>query len=155
MIQEKLRAAAGVLVILVFLTIGSGCATVTGGARDQHVKITSNPVGATVLVDGQPVGQTPADVKLCRKTEHNVEVAYPGYDTAQTTIHRKLNPWLFGNILVGGPLGLVVDICTDATHNLSPDEINLQLKNEGSGARAQVPGTRGEGTGTRSTLAAN
>ena len=155
MIQEKLRSAAGVLVILVFLAIGSGCATVTGGARDQHVKITSNPVGATVLVDGQPVGQTPADVKLCRKTEHNVEVAYPGYDTAQTTIHRKLNPWLFGNILVGGPLGLVVDICTDATHNLSPDEINLQLKNEGSEARAQVPGTRGEGTGTRSGLFAN
>jgi hypothetical protein len=155
MIREKLRSAAGVLVILGFLTIGSGCATVTGGARDQHVKITSNPVGATVLVDGQPVGQTPAEVKLCRKTEHNVEVAYPGYETAQTTIHRKLNPWLFGNILVGGPLGLVVDICTDATHNLSPDEIHLQLQNEGSGARAQAPGTRDNGTGARATLAAN
>jgi hypothetical protein len=155
MSREKLRSGVGVLAILGFLMIGSGCATVTGGARDQHVKITSNPVGATVLVDGQPVGQTPADVKLCRKTEHNVEVAYPGYDTAQTTIHRKLNPWLFGNILVGGPLGLVVDICTDATHNLSPDEINLQLKGEGSGARAQAPGTRDKGTATRATLAAN
>jgi hypothetical protein len=155
MIREKLRSAAGVLVILVFLMIGSGCATVTGGARDQHVKITSNPVGATVLVDGQPVGQTPAEVKLCRKTEHNVEVAYPGYETAQTTIHRKLNPWLFGNILVGGPLGLVVDICTDATHNLSPDEIHLQLQNEGSGARAQGPRRREEGPGASATLAAN
>src|SRR5260370_35997198 len=109
MIQEKLRAAAGVLVILGFLAIGSGCSTVTGGARDQHVKITSNPVGATVLVDGQPVGQTPADVKLCRKTEHNVEVAYPGYDTAQTTIHRKLNPRLFDTIPLGDPLVMVVD----------------------------------------------
>jgi hypothetical protein len=153
MIREKLRAAAGVLVTLVFLMIGAGCATVTGGARDQHVKITSNPVGATVLVDGQPVGQTPADVKLCRKTEHNVEVAYPGYDTAQTTIHRKLNPWLFGNILVGGPLGLVVDICTDATHNLSPDEIHLQLQNEGSGARAQASGAKGDAIKTSATLA--
>ena len=153
MLQANLRSLAGAIVVLTFLVIGSGCATVTGGARDQHVKITSNPVGATVLVDGQPVGQTPADVKLCRKTEHNVEVAHPGYETAQTTIHRNLNPWLFGNILVGGPLGLVVDICTDATHNLSPDEIHLQLKNGGSDTRAQVSGNKSEGI--RTTLAAN
>ena len=153
MSPEKMRTATGTIVVLTFVVIGSGCATVTGGARDQHVKITSNPVGATVLVDGQPVGQTPADVKLCRKTEHNVEVAYPGYETAQTTIHRNLNPWLFGNILVGGPLGLVVDICTDATHNLSPDEIHLQLKNGSSDSRAQISGNKNEAT--RTSLAAN
>src|SRR5262245_47306719 len=94
MLREKLRSATGMFVVLTFLVIGSGCATVTGGARDQHVKITSNPAGATVLVDGQSVGQTPADVKLCRKTEHNVEAAYPGYESAQMTIHRKVNPWL-------------------------------------------------------------
>jgi hypothetical protein len=48
-------------------------------------------------------------------------------EPAQVTITRRLNPWLFGNILVGGPLGLVVDICTDATHNLSPDEVHVKL----------------------------
>src|SRR5262249_31757407 len=153
MLQEKLRSAASMFVVLTFLVMGSGCATVTGGARDQNVKITSNPLGATVLVDGQPVGQTPADVKLCRKTEHNVEIAYPGFESAQMTIHRKLNPWLFGNILVGGPLGLVVDICTDATHNLSPDEIHLQLKNGGSDTRAQASGNKSEAI--RTNLAAN
>ena len=127
MSKERARFLARVVPIMILIAVGPGCATVTGGCRDQNVKITSNPVGATVLIDGQPVGETPASVKLCRKTEHHVEVAYPGCETAQVTVARRLNPWLFGNILVGGPLGLVVDICTDATHNLSPDDIHVQL----------------------------
>jgi hypothetical protein len=124
------RLAVGIVGISTLLTVGSGCATVTGGGRDQNIKITSNPAGATVLVDGQAVGQTPADVKLCRKTEHQVEVAYPGCETAQMTIHRKLNPWVFGNLVVGGPIGLIVDVCTDATHQLTPDEIKVQLRSQ-------------------------
>ena len=130
MSKEKARFLARVVPIMILIAVGPGCATVTGGCRDQNVKITSNPVGAAVLVDGQPVGETPASVKLCRKTEHDVEVAYPGCETAQVTVARRLNPWLFGNILVGGPLGLVVDICTDATHNLSPDDIHVQLHDQ-------------------------
>ena len=76
------------------------------------------------------MGQTPAAVKLCRKTEHQVEIAYPGCDTAQLTIHRQLNPWIFGNLVLGGPIGLIVDVCTDATHKLTPDEIKVQLHNQ-------------------------
>jgi hypothetical protein len=127
MSKEKVRLLTKLVPMLILIMVGSGCATVTGGCRDQNVKITSNPTGAAVLVDGQPMGETPASVKLCRKTEHHVEVAYPDCEPTQVTITRRLNPWLFGNILVGGPLGLVVDICTDATHNLSPDEVHVQL----------------------------
>jgi PEGA domain len=128
MLKSKRLQTLSWLGIVALLATGSGCATVTGGCRDQNVKISSNPVGAAVLVDGQPMGQTPTAVKLCRKTEHHVEIAYPGCEPAQVTIARRLNPWLFGNILIGGPIGLVVDICTDATHNLSPDDIHVQLQ---------------------------
>jgi hypothetical protein len=116
--------------LLVLILVGPGCATVTGGSRDQKVKITSNPAGAAVVVDGQPLGETPAAIDLSRKTEHQVEVNYPGYETAQMTIHRQLNPWLFGNLVLGGPVGLIVDICTNATHQLSPDEIKVQLHSQ-------------------------
>jgi PEGA domain len=127
MSKEMARFGGRLLPIVVLIAVSPGCATVTGGAHDQNVKITSNPVGAAVLVDGQPSGSTPTTVKLCRKTEHHVEIAYPGCERAQVTIARHINPWLFGNIILGGPIGLVVDICTDATHNLSPDEVNVQL----------------------------
>jgi hypothetical protein len=124
------RYPAKILGILVTLLVGPGCATITGGGRDQKVKITSNPAGAAVVVDGQPQGETPATVDLSRKTEHQVALSYPGCEPAQMTIHRGLNPWLFGNLVLGGPVGLIVDVCTGATHQLSPDEITVQLHSQ-------------------------
>jgi hypothetical protein len=124
------RCSAKILGILVILLVGPGCATITGGSRDQKVKITSNPAGAAVVVDGQPQGATPAAVDLSRKTEHQVAISYPGCETAQMTIRRQLNPWMFGNLLLGGPVGLIVDVCTGATHQLSPDEITVQLHSQ-------------------------
>jgi hypothetical protein len=106
----------------------SGCATVTGGACDQKVKVASNPPGAAVVVDGQPRGVTPTVVQLSRKTEHEVEVSQPGYEAAHVSVQRCLNPWVFGNILIGGLVGVTVDVCTDATHNLSPNEISVNLR---------------------------
>jgi hypothetical protein len=108
--------------------LGSGCATVTGGARDPKIKVASNPPGAAVLVDGKPVGVTPAVLEVSRKSAHEVEISQPGYDTAHVTVQRCLNPWVFGNILVGGLIGVTVDVCTDATHHLSPDEITVNLR---------------------------
>src|SRR5688500_13185083 len=94
---------------------GQGGATVaSGGGGDQRITITTNPPGAAVVVDGQPQGASPAAIPLSRKTEHQVEISAPGYETAHVTIRRNLNPWLLGNVLVGGFIGLAVDIVSDA-----------------------------------------
>lgn len=116
------------LVVAAFAVVSPGCATVAGGAKDQKVKITSDPPGAAVLVDGQSFGVTPAEVPLSRKTEHVVQLQHPGYEPVQVSLKRTLNPWLLGNIVVGGFLGIVVDVCTGATHTLSPDTLNLKLQ---------------------------
>jgi hypothetical protein len=105
-----------------------GCATITGAGRDQKVKVASNPAGAEVVVDGRPCGVTPTVVQLSRKTEHDVEISHPGYEPAHVLVQRCINPWVFGNLLVGGLVGVTVDVCTDATHNLSPDDINVNLR---------------------------
>lgn len=120
------------LVVAAFAVLSPGCATVAGGAKDQKVKITSEPPGAAVLVDGQSYGVTPAEVPLSRKTEHVVQLQHPGYEPVQVSLKRSLNPWLLGNIVVGGFLGIVVDVCTGATHTLSPDTLNLKLQRSGN-----------------------
>ncbi len=120
------RACA--LVVAGFAVVSPGCATVVGGAKDQKVTITSDPPGAAVLVDGQSYGVTPAEVPLSRKTEHVVQLQHPGYEPVQVSLKRTLNPWLLGNVVVGGFLGIVVDVCTGATHSLSPDTLNLKLQ---------------------------
>lgn len=124
-----IRRGVGTLGLFIGIVFSQGCATVaTLGGQDQQVTITSTPPGAAVIVDGQPAGTTPAIVKLSRRSEHNVEIAASGHETAQVTIRRHLNPWMLGNIVVGGFIGLAVDVISDASHTLSPDELNVVLR---------------------------
>src|SRR5262245_33048022 len=124
----RLTCPLGLAVVL--LSMVSGCATVTGGARDPKVEVTSNPPGATVLVDGQPRGVTPAVVELSRKSDHEVVIQQTSYETAVVPIKRRLNPWIFGNVIVSGLIGVVIDVATDSTHSLSTDNIHVNLQNK-------------------------
>ena len=120
--RRPVWAAAGVV------ALGPGCATVMSkGGGDQTVTVGSNLPGATVLVDGKPAGVTPAELKLSRHTEHTVEVAAPGYESQTVSVRRKFNPWVLGNIPIG-LAGAMVDVATDTTHKLSPDEVNVNLQ---------------------------
>ena len=106
-----------------------GCATVaTGGGGDQKVRITTDAPGAEVIVDGRPVGAAPAEVKLSRRSHHTVEVAAPGFETSRLGIEPQFNPWVIGNVVFGGVVGIVVDFATGATATLKPDELNVTLR---------------------------
>lgn len=131
MIRLGRLAALGAVVM-----VGSGCATVvTGGGGNQKVTITSNPPGAAVTVDGKPYGCTPAALALDRRDEHQVQLTAAGYETANVTLRSRLNPWVFGNLVLGGPLGLIIDVISDATYRLTPSELEVDLR----GIAAPVP----------------
>src|SRR5260221_13881120 len=104
-----LRLASIQCFLLALALSTTGCATVPGGSKNQGVKIASQPVGATVLVDGQPAGCTPTQVDLPRNAEHHVHVEKPGYQPSDVVLTRGFNPWLLGNVFVGGILGIVID----------------------------------------------
>ncbi|WP_439621581.1 PEGA domain-containing protein [Gemmata sp.] len=127
--MTRIRAFGPVVAALGLGAVGTGCATVaTGGGQDKKVTIVADQPGATVFVDGQPSGTSPATVSLARKTEHTVQVVAPGYEPAQVTLRRRLNPWLFGNLILGGPIGLVIDVISDSTHTLTPDDVKVTLR---------------------------
>ena len=132
------------LALLFVCVILTGCATVTGGSRDPKVTISSDPPGAAVWVDNEPRGATPANVELSRRSEHKITVVQPGCEPATATVKRSLNPWVFGNLVLGGLIGVVVDVCTDATYKLSPREIHFNLK--------PLPVTSSSGTPTGMAL---
>ncbi|SRR5579885_665601 len=117
-----------------FLTVValSGCATITGGTGPQKIKVASNPPGATVIVDGQPCGMTPATLNLDRKVEHRIELEKDGYMLAEADLKPKINPWIFGNVVVGGLIGVVVDLATDSERRLSPSKVDVQLSPAGA-----------------------
>ena len=116
---------------------GLGCATVvSGGGGNQKVKIVSEPPGAEVTVDGQFVGSAPVEVLLERKSAHIVDLAATGYEPARLAVNSKFNPWVIGNVVFGGLVGVVVDVATGATYHLSPDELTVPLR-----STAPVPTT--------------
>lgn len=106
--------------------LATSCATIVSGSK-QNVKFASNPSAATIFIDEVEVGKTPFEIKLARKSEHQVMIKLEGYQTYQTTLTKKFNGWFVGNILIGGIIGIIVDPITGAMYNLSPKEVNAEM----------------------------
>jgi len=53
----------------------------------------------------------------------------PGYESQQLKLHNKAQGWVWGNILLGGPVGLIVDCVSGASDELIPKEIHFNFVN--------------------------
>ena len=109
----------------------SGCASIIHGTT-QKVGISSSPTGATVTVDNKALGNTPLFADLSRGEEHIVTIAMPGYEKSQMTITKSVSGWVWGNIVFGGLIGLGVDAISGGLYNLSPEQLNTELKKSGA-----------------------
>jgi len=127
-IVQSIRRSVSILIATAAATVSlSGCATVVGGGRDQRVHIDSEPQGAQVRVDGQPRGVTPTNVELNRRQEHQVQLDLEGCPPYVSTLKPGCNPWVFGNLLAGGLIGLAVDASTGAVSALYPKEVKADF----------------------------
>lgn len=106
------------------LTLSSGCATIVNG-RSADITLQSTPPDAMVTVrddEGVVIAQTttPGKVtlkrsqKFLRPARYTATFEKPGYVSIETPIKPKLNPWVLGNIVLGGPFGLGVDLASGA-----------------------------------------
>ena len=52
----------------------------------------------------------------------------PGYETAEVALTPKMSGWYWGNLLIGGLIGmLAVDPATGSMWNIAPDKIEQKL----------------------------
>ena len=105
----------------------SSCASIMSGTK-QAVTITSDPSGAEISIDGKSAGKTPLTVELRRKEDHVIKAIGVGGGEATVTTTRGSNGWIWGNILFGGLIGLIIDLSNGAAKRFSPDTYHLQLK---------------------------
>jgi PEGA domain len=146
-VQTNRRCVSTLIAAAVAMMSLSGCATVAGGGSDQRVHIDSEPKGAQVRVDGQVRGVTPIDVELSRRQEHQVQLELEGRPPYVTTLKPGCNPWVFGNVLVGGLIGLAVDASTGAVSTLYPQEVKADFGPPQTPNTSQPPNrTVGNGT---------
>jgi uncharacterized protein YceK len=129
--KSVISLAVGVLFL-------SGCASIIDGGT-QTIAFKSVPDTAAISIAnraGEKVhtGTTPMTVTLKRgagyfKAEsYTVSVSKEGYASKDITVTSSINGWYFGNILLGGLIGmLIVDPITGAMYNLSPDSVSATL----------------------------
>ncbi len=132
------------------------CATVINGTSEDVV-VSTSPPGAACAVDraGARLGavpQTPGSLHVEKsKNELTVTCGKAGFQTATVTRSPSFSLMTFGNVFVGGLIGVAVDLASGANYQY-PSDIRLDLAGDPgyglppyaaqaprSGARAVTP----------------
>ena len=117
--------------LLALTALLPACATIVEGSS-QEVTVETTPPGASCSFDrkGQQLGTvspTPGSLKLDKsKNDLSVTCSKPGYTTATTTQTPKFVGTTFGNLLLGGAVGAIVDASTGANYTY-PNQVKLDL----------------------------
>ena len=130
-LKLKFLAIASVLLL-------TGCASIVSKSS-WPISINSSPSEAKISITNKKgieiyTGTTPATLKLksgagfFSKASYQVTFEKAGYDKKIVPIEFKLNGWYFGNIIFGGPLGLlIIDPATGAMFKLETEFLNETL----------------------------
>ena len=105
----------------------TGCASIMQGTK-QNVSINSAPSNGTVYLNGAKIGVTPMSAQLSRKKPNTIKIELPGYIPYEMAFSRSVSGWVWGNIVFGGLIGLIVDASTGGIYKLTPDQVNAEMK---------------------------
>ena len=119
------------VVFVLLLAMLSACATLVTGSS-QSITVSTNPPAANCTLDrvGARIGavsSTPGSV-LVEKSKNNLSVtcSKDGFQTATVVREPSFNGATLGNLILGGPAGLIIDAASGATFKY-PDDIRLDM----------------------------
>lgn len=115
------------IAILVSLLGLGGCATIMTGTS-QPFTVNSNIHKAKVYIDDKYVGETPLALeKLSTKKNHIIRIEADGYMPVTEVIKKETSGWVWGNILLGGLIGLGIDMATGGLYVFEKDNMTGNL----------------------------
>lgn len=111
----------------------SGCATILGGGSSQGITLTAQPSHATYAIKSasgllMSSGAAPAQVRLPRKNEYQIEIVADGFKPQSVVLTRGTNGWIWGNLVVGWIVGFGVDFLTGSAYKLEPAIVSVALQ---------------------------
>lgn len=116
----------------------SSCASIVSKSS-YPITINSNPTEAKISITDKKgieiyTGNTPASLKLKAgsgffgKARYQVKFEKVGFDSKTVPVEFKLDGWYFGNLLLGGLIGmLIIDPATGAMYKLETEFLNETL----------------------------
>lgn len=124
-----------------------GCATVVNGTRTDYT-VDSQPGAALVKFTNGAECTTPCKLEFKRKDDLRADISLAGYKPTYVLIQSKLGGSAFGNILLGGGIGAVVDGTNGASNRLYPKPLIVKLAPEGSSEEAVLLDAKGNAVTT-------
>jgi hypothetical protein len=124
--------------IVFILVLFTSCATIVSRSS-WPLKVETNPSGAKVEVkdkDGKVVynGNSPAKMSLSsgagyfNPQSYTVKLTLNGYEEKKIQIDCVVNPWYYGNIFLGGLIGMVfIDPASGAMYELQTNYLDDTL----------------------------
>lgn len=109
----------------------AGCATVVNGTKTPY-SAQSRPDGATVKFSNGASCTTPCKLEFRRKDDLRADITLGGHKPTYVLIQSKLGGSTFGNIILGGGVGAIVDGSNGASNRLYPRPLIVKLAPEGS-----------------------
>ena len=125
-----MRAAFLLVGLCLVASLNMGCATIVTG-KYETVTVTSDPPGVKVRAQTGEYIETPGQFDLLRNKDHVLVATYPGAEAQQRQIKHGLQGWFFGNILLGGIIGGVVDLASGASDHLTPKKVHFDFTGAG------------------------
>ncbi len=123
------------------VTLG-GCATVMNGTKVDYTSETQ-PGGALVTFTDGSSCTTPCELEFKRKNDQRADIRLAGYKPTYVLIQSKLGGSAFGNILLGGGIGAVVDGTNGSSNRLYPRPLIVKLAPVGSADEAVLLDKKG------------
>lgn len=121
--MKKLKIALSLSLIFTL----TSCATIMHGGK-QDIYLSSHPQGAVVRVNNIAT-TTPGAITLDRKRSCYVLIfEKEGYESVEVQLRRTIDGWFFGNILIGGIIGIVVDFMTGAAYKITPQDVCIDFE---------------------------
>lgn len=120
---ERHHKLLSVPLLLAAYALLSGCATIVHLGGSEEINVSSEPDGAKVVIDGTELGVTPLATKVERKKDHALVLTKEGFQETQTKVESHLSWWVAGNALVGGLVGILVDVLTGGGYTLELDAV--------------------------------
>ncbi|MBX9840419.1 MAG: translation initiation factor 2 [Xanthobacteraceae bacterium] len=121
----------------------SGCASITRGWNEQ-IQFSSNPPEANVRTSTGFQCVTPCTLQVGRKDEFTAVFSKAGYISQEVPVRTQLAgagaAGFAGNVLVGGVVGMGVDVASGAALEHCPNPVGVTLRRAGSKEPPANPG---------------
>jgi hypothetical protein len=109
--------------------LGSGCATIMSGTK-HTINVQAEPEDSKIFINGA-LHKSPCSQDVERginaASKNKIVVEKDNYKPCEMNLSGSVHPWIFGNIILGGLIGIAIDLGTGAATSVKQEDIKMVI----------------------------